>query len=50
MSKKLPPMLKKIAFTYSIKRNIGVAFEKKCKELDVNKSNVIESLMEEFLR
>lgn len=47
---KVPPMQKKIVFGVAISRGIVIAFEKKCIDLELNKSNVIESLMEEFLK
>lgn len=47
---KVPPMKKKIVFGVAIKREVVIAFENKCKELGINKSNLIESLMEEFIK
>lgn len=40
----------KIPFTVGVKRGTVIAFEKLMEDLDLNKSNTVESLMEDFLK
>ncbi len=47
--KRKPRLDVKIPRPYGITRRIAIEFEKKCEELGLPKSNVVESLMEQFL-
>ena len=50
MSHKVAYLEKKIATTYSVTRKVGIAFQYRTEVImNINKSNVIEDLIMEFL-
>lgn len=50
MSKKLQPLDKKINVPLSLTKKVIIAFTVRCKELKINRSNMIEELMITFLK
>ena len=41
---------KKHPFNLSISKKVIIAFDSKCKKLDINKNDIAESLFKEFLK
>ena len=49
-NKKKNPLDVKIPMSFGIRRRTLMAFERKCDELGISKSVMVESLIEEFIR
>ena len=48
-SDKLPYLDKRISVTFTMKRRTIIMFKKRCDELGLNKNQVIETMLNEFL-